>query len=417
MTNSSHSDVLILGGGVIGMACAYYLALDGVKVRIIERDQVGAGASSGNCGLMFTSDLVPLCAPGAVSSELMRMLAGKSPLYIKPELDIHKIVWLLKFAARCQKKYLQHSMIAKEAILRYSARLYDELFSNTQIDAEYEKRGSLMVCRTKEGMEQYAGTSDLLKPYGFEATPYRGQALAALEPALKEDLYGAWHHPGDAHLKPQKLMTDWQYQLQQLGVIFEEDCPVDHLPGNSRNTGRIVTPKGEFTADNTIVCLGAWSPKLADRLGDHIPVLPGKGYTLTMKQPALSPKIPCYMVEPNVVATPWRKDYRLGGTMEFSGYSTALNRKRIDRIKSAAGQFLKTPVGIPLLEERSDLRPMTYDDLPIIGRVSNLDNCYIATGHGMLGITMATGTGKVMADLVQGKKPQIDIKPFSPQRF
>lgn len=417
MTDSSHSDVLILGGGVIGMACAYYLALEGVKVRIIEQDQIGTGASSGNCGLVFTSDLVPLCAPGAVSFELMRMLTGKSPLYIKPEFDINKIVWLMKFAAQCRKKYLQHSMIAKEAILRYSAELYDQLFSNAQIDAEYEKKGSLMVCRTKDGMVQYAGTSDLLKPYGFAATPYRGQALTALEPALREDLYGAWHHPGDAHLKPQKLMTDWRDQLQQLGVIFEEDCLVDHLPGNFRNAGRVVTSKGEFTADNTIVCLGAWSPKLAGCLGDHIPVLPGKGYTLTMKRPEISPKIPCYMVETNVVATPWKEDYRLGGTMEFSGYSTALNPGRINRITAAAVQYLKTPIGSPLLEERSDLRPMTVDDLPIIGRVSSLDNFYIATGHGMLGITMATGTGKVIADMVQGKNPEIDITPFSPQRF
>jgi len=123
------------------------------------------------------------------------------------------------------------------------------------------------------------------------------------------------------------------------------------------------------------------------------------------------------MFETNVVATPWKDAYRLGGTMEFSGYGLSINRRRIVRIKKSAARYLKEPFGKPLLEERSDLRPMSYDDLPIIGRLRNHPNLVLATGHGMLGISMAPGTGKLVADLVREVPPEIDPGPFSPDRF
>jgi D-amino-acid dehydrogenase len=417
MSKSSHSDVLILGGGVIGLACAYYLALEGLRVRVVERDGIGAGASSGNCGFVFTSDLPPLCAPGAVRYELGRMLVGKSPLYIKPEPDLEKMIWLLKFAGKCNRTHLRHAIVAREAILRYSTVLYADLFAKEKIDGGREQHGIMMVCRSRDGMRRYGKTNDLLKPYGLEATPYRGQALAALEPALREDLYGAWYHPEDFHLKPERLIADWRRVLLEMGVAIEEHCPVERLPGNGQGIRSAVTGRGEFTADNYVLALGAWSRQFARQLKSPIPVQPGKGYTLTMKRPAVCLKIPCYMYETNVVATAWKEDFRLGGTMEFSGYNQAINRKRIARIKKSAARYLKEPFGTPLLEERSDLRPMSYDDLPIIGRLKNYRNLFLATGHGMLGISMAPATGKLVADLVRGVKPGIDAKPFSPQRF
>ncbi|MCP3950958.1 MAG: FAD-dependent oxidoreductase [Desulfobacterales bacterium] len=417
MANSSHSDVLILGGGVIGLACAYYLAREGVQVRVIERDRIGVGASSGNCGFVFTSDLPPLCAPGAVSYELARMLVGKSPLYIKPEPDLEKILWLLKFAGKCNRAHMAHAVVAREAILRLSRALYADLLSSENLKGGQEHNGVMMVCRTPDGMARYGRTNDLLKPYGLEATAYQGEALAELEPALRTDLHGAWYHPDDFHLQPEHLLAEWKALLLKMGVTFEEKCPVERLPGDGRAVEGVATVRGEFSADAYVVAMGAWSRQLARRLGTRIPVQPGKGYTLTMSRPAACLKIPCYMYETNVVATPWKDAYRLGGTMEFSGYGLEINRKRIDRIKQSAARYLKEPFGSPLLEERCDFRPMSYDDLPIIGRPQNHRNLFLATGHGMLGISMAPGTGKLISDLVRGAKPTIDLRPFSPDRF
>jgi len=277
MTAGRHSDVLILGGGIIALASAYYLAQAGVRVRVIERDKIGAGASSGNCGFVFTSDLPPLCAPGAVTHELARMLVGKSPLYIKPELDLEKVRWLLGFALKCSRGHLEHAVAARETILRYSAALYAGLFDSGEIDGGREQNGVLMVCRTRDGMQRYGRTNDLLKPYGLEATPYRGTALAKLEPALREDLYGAWHHPDDFHLRPERLVADWRATLVRLGVSLEEDCCVEALKGDNKAVRGVVTTRGEFTADRYVVALGAWSRQLARRLEIRIPVQPAKG--------------------------------------------------------------------------------------------------------------------------------------------
>ena len=417
MAEDRHSDVLILGGGIIGLASAYYLAREGLQVRVIERDEIGAGASSGNCGFVFTSDLPPLCAPGAVIHELSRMLVGKSPLYIKPELDFEKARWLLGFALKCSRGHLEHAMAAREAILSYSAALYADLFATGAVDGGREQKGVMMVCLTRSGMEHYGRTNDLLKPYGLEATSYRGADLAKLEPALREDLYGAWYHPDDFHVRPESLVADLHAELERLGVSLEANCLIESVSGKSGPIRGVKTPRGEFTAERYVLALGAWSRLLARRLGTRIPVQPGKGYTLTMQRPGICLQIPCYMYETNVVATPWKDAYRLGGTMEFSGYGLAINRRRIARIKKSAVRYLKEPFGHPLLEERSDLRPMSYDDLPIIGRPANHDNLVVATGHGMLGISMAPGTGKLVADLVRGVKPEIDPEPFSPDRF
>jgi len=402
---------------VIGLACAYYLALEGVRVRVIEREEIGVGASSGNCGFVFTSDLPPLCAPGAVGHELGRMLLGKSPLYIKPDLDLEKISWLLKFAGKCNPGHLEHAIAAREAILRYSAALYAELFAKEEIDCGREQKGVMMVCRTREGMQRYGKTNDLLKPYGLEATPYRGAVLRDLEPALQDDLYGAWHHPEDFHLKPELLVKSLQQLLLKMGVVIEERCSMEDMRVSGRTVQGITTPHGDFTADQYVLALGAWSSRFTRKLKTRLPVLPGKGYSVTMQRPATCLRIPCYMYETNVAATPWKEDYRLGGTMEFSGYGLDINRRRMDRIKRSAAHYLKEPLGNPVLEEWSGLRPMSYDDLPIIGRLEKRKNLVVATGHGMLGISMAPGTGKLVADLVRGVKPGIDAKPFSPQRF
>jgi D-amino-acid dehydrogenase len=156
---------------------------------------------------------------------------------------------------------------------------------------------------------------------------------------------------------------------------------------------------------------------MAGWLGVRLPIQPGKGYSITMGRPALCPQIPCYLHERRVVATPWPSGYRLGGTMEFSGFDTELDRPRLDALTSAAGEYLRQPLGRPVIEEWAGLRPMTFDDLPVIGRVPGLANLMLATGHGMLGVTTAPATGKLAAELICGEPPHIDPSPFRLERF
>ncbi len=417
MNDRTHSDVLVIGGGVIGLACAHYLGRAGRSVRIIEQGKIGSGASTGNCGLVFISDFVPLCVPGAVRKGLFTMLRRNSPLYIKPSFDLGLMLWLLRFARRCRDEHVRHAIRARQSILTSSNLLFAELLSGGSIEAEYEQRGVLLVYRSEAAMQGYEWVNAQLKPYGLAAEAMAGKALLDFEPALREDVFGAWYHRADSHLRPDRLLQSWRQALLRAGVAIEEDCGLSRFRPSGNRIQAAVTGRGEFSADTYVLAAGAWSAPMAGQLGLKLPIQPGKGYSITMGRPAVCPATPCYLYERRVVATPWPSGYRLGGTMEFGGFDLGLNAERLNALKMAAGEYLKDPIGRPVVEEWAGLRPMTYDELPVIGRAPRFRNLILATGHGMLGVTTAPATGKLVAEIVGGVAPHIDPRPFDPQRF
>jgi D-amino-acid dehydrogenase len=317
----------------------------------------------------------------------------------------------------CRADYLPHAMRARADILHSSALLFDELARKQLIAAEYVQRGVLLVFRTESAMQAYGWVNAQLAPYGLAAEALTGKALHALEPALRPEVRGAWHHRADRHLRPERLIESWKRSLLGDGVAMEENCGLLRFRLSGERVVGAATAKGEFSADHYVLAAGAWSAAIAQQMGLKLPIQPGKGYSLTMKRPAACPQIPCYLYERRVVATPWPSGYRLGGTMEFSGFSFSLNAARLGALKTAAGEYLREPLGRPVVEEWSGLRPMTYDDLPVIGRAPRFGNLTLATGHGMLGITTAPATGKLVAEIVCAVPPHIDPAPFSPARF
>jgi D-amino-acid dehydrogenase len=412
-----HTDVLIVGGGVIGLACAHYLRRSGREVRVLEQDRIGAGASSGNCGLVFVSDLVPLCVPGAVRKQLAGLLRRGSPLYIRPTLDLGRIAWLLRFARMCRADRLPGAVRAREGLLGSSDVLYRALFHAGTLEAEYEQRGVLLVYRSESAMRGYDTVNDLLRPHGLAAEALVGKTLREREPALRADVYGAWHHRADSHLRPEKLLESWRQSLVREGVVIEENRRLDSFRTAGDRIESAVSGREEIFAGDFVLAAGAWSAPLAGQLRLRLPVQPGKGYSVTMQRPAVCPQTPCYLHERRVVATPWPSGYRLGGTMEFSGFDRGLDPRRVQALKRAAAEYLREPLGRPVVEEWTGLRPMTYDDLPVIGRAPALRNLVVATGHGMLGITTAPATGKLVAEMICGDPPHVDPAPFAVERF
>ena len=413
----STNDVIIIGGGIIGLACAHYLIGQQKQVRLIEQDRIGSGASHGNCGLLHFSGIIPLCSPGVVSHEIMRAIRGTSPLFIKPRWDFALLKWLIKFAASCDDKKMQDSVIAKNDILRYSRVLFEELFSNIDFDCDFEKKGLLALFTDPAYFEKYAKTNALLKKYDFGANALTADQTRKLEPAVSSKVVGSWLNPHDWHLRPETLMSAWKDHLVDRGLLLEEQSSLLDLEVEHNAVKQVVTTTGAFSADAFVLSTGAWAANINRQLNFKMPVQPGKGYSITMEIPKLSPAIPCLLYERNMVATPWGTGFRLGGTMEFSGFNDILNEKRLMKLISGAKEYLNTNIEQPIVEEWTGLRPMTYDDLPIIGYAPRVTNLILATGHGMLGITMATGTGKLVTDLIINGKPQIDPKPFSPTRF
>jgi D-amino-acid dehydrogenase len=406
--------VIVIGGGVVGTACAYYLNQSGWDVTIVEQNLIGSGASHANCGFVSPSHILPLAGPGVMRKTLTAMLSPMSPFSIRPRLDPQLWSWLLKFASRCNMADMLASGRAIQAMLNESRRLYDELFAAEDLDVEWQTRGLLFTFLTKAAMEHHAHTDQLLgEQFGLRAVRYDGDAVTQLEPALKSGLAGGWHYEGDAHLRPDKLMSSWRTLLETRGVIIHEQCEFRGFASlNQRATGAI-TSAGELPADAFVVATGAWTPLLNRHLGCKIPIQPGKGYSMTMARPARCPKIPLMFEEHRVAVTPMESGYRLGSIMEFAGYDSSLHPRRMDLLRNGASHYLHEPTGEPIIEQWYGWRPMTPNSLPIIDRPKSFENVLIAAGHNMLGLSMATGTGKLVADLLNANTPAIDPRPYA----
>jgi D-amino-acid dehydrogenase len=407
--STERGKVIIVGCGVIGTACAHYLLQSGWTVEMIDRGEFGKGCSHANCGLVCPSHVLPLAAPGALGMAAKALFQKNSPFRIKPSFDLKLWGWLLRFASRCNRDDMLEAARAIHALLQSSRSLYQELFEKEPLDAEWETRGLLFVFRSPQPMEHYAETERLVREsFGLSATRYDGDALWQLEPALKPGLAGGWYYSGEAHLRPDKLMSSWRTLLETRGVRIHEHCEFRGFDREARLARGVVTSQGTLPAEAIVIATGAWTPLLSRHLGCRVPIQPGKGYSITMPRPAKCPTIPLIFEEHRVVATPMKSGYRLGSTMEFAGYDTTLNRRRLELLRAGASHYLQEPYAEPVLEEWYGWRPMTYDGKPIIARSPAMDNVFVAAGHNMLGLSMAPATGKLMAELLGGASPHVD---------
>ncbi|MBL8794099.1 MAG: FAD-dependent oxidoreductase, partial [Planctomycetia bacterium] len=411
--SATQRKVVIIGGGVVGAACAYYLRQAGWQVVIVERGKFGQGCSHGNCGFVCPSHVLPLAVPGAIRMALGSLLRPNSPFKIKPRLDPALWGWLLRFARRCNERDMLASGRAIQPLLTSSRQLYDELMRTEAFDCDWQTQGLLFVLKSSAAMEHFVHADELLrKEFNLGAERFDGPALNQLEPALLPGLAGGWLYRTDAHLRPDRLMASWQRILTAQGVEIREDTAFTDFARSDGRALSAVTSRGEWKADAFVVATGAWTPTLNRQLDLRVPIQPGKGYSITMRRPARCPSLPMVFEEHRVAVTPFTSGYRLGSTMEFAGYDTTLNPRRLDLLRDAARHYLHEPLGESVEEEWFGWRPMTYDSTPIIDRCPALPNVLLAAGHNMLGLSMSPATGKLAAELLSGQTPHLDIKPY-----
>jgi D-amino-acid dehydrogenase len=410
--------VVVVGGGVVGACCAYYLAKAGRQVTIVDRGRFGAGCSHANCGYVCPSHILPLAAPGAIWSTLKTLFLRNSPLKVRPRVVLKHLGWFLGFARKCNRLDMLAAGKGIQALLESSRSLFDEMIQEEGIDCEWETKGLLFVFRTSKQFDHYSHTDELLRSqFGMAAKRFDSESLAALEPALKPGMAGGYLYQSDAHLKPDRLMTELRRVLSAQGVEIREMCDVQGFARSNTRAEAVRTSTVDIAADQFVIATGAWTPLLNKELGCRVPIQPGKGYSLTMPRPKVCPTYPLIFEEHRVAVTPFRSGYRLGSTMEFAGYDDSLNRERLGLLTDAAKIYLRDPVAEPVQEEWWGWRPMTYDGLPIIDRAPAAGNILIAAGHNMLGLSMATATGKLVAEMLQGASPHIDPAPYSLKRF
>jgi len=411
-------NVIVIGSGIIGTACAHYLNRAGFHVTILDRGAFGQGCSHANCGFVCPSHVLPLAEPGAIGKTLKAMLRPNSPFSIKPRLDLRLWDFLFRFARRCNRTDMLEAAHACHALLHSSLTLYHDLMKTEPLDCEWQTRGLLFVYQKPSEMEHYATANELLRDrFGLPAVRYDGPALTQLEPALKPGLAGGWYYKEDAHLRPDRLLTSWRRLLESRGVVVRENCDVKEFIRDNDRARALGTSQGEIVGDAFVVATGALTPLLNKTLGCRIPIQPGKGYSITMPRPVRCPRIPMIFMEHKVAVTPMQSGYRLGSTMEFGGYDTSLPRRRLDLLRDGARLYLHEPYCDPVEEEWYGWRPMTPDSKPIIDRAPALSNVFLAAGHNMLGLSMAPATGKLIAEMAAGTPLHIDATPFSVRRF
>lgn len=410
--------VVVIGGGVIGAACAYYLRLQGWQVTILEAHRFGAGCSHANCGFICPSHVLPLASPGILREGLVSLLQPTGPLRIAPRFDPNLWSWLWQFARRCHRSLMIHAGRAIQPLLQSSRKLFDELLTTESLSADWQARGMLFVFSTPRGMDHYARTDALLrKEFALAAKPLTPIELQTLEPALRPDLAGAWYYNTDAHLKPDLLMRELAARLLVRGVRIVENSPVIGFQTEKHRVTAVITPVANLSADAFVLAAGSWSSRFSKYLGVHLPIQPGKGYSITLSRSALCPRIPLIFEEHRVAVTPFANSYRIGSTMEFAGYDDSLNRRRLEYLTTAAAHYLREPPNHPVLEEWFGWRPMTPDGIPVIDRSLLYANLYVAAGHNMLGLSMAPATGKLIAEIMTGLVPHLEPTPYRLSRF
>ena len=413
MTGRSNSHVVVIGGGVIGASSAYFLRKAGFRVTLLEKDTLGSGCSHGNCGLVCPSDALPLASPGAVWSTLKTLFKRHNPLYIKPRISPRLWLWLAKFALRCNEKHMLQSAAARMPLLESSLDLYQSLIETEQIECEWQKNGLLYVYKDQAAMDGYQPTDEFLsRHFSLSAKRLDSCALYELEPAVADDVAGGWFYEDDAHLRPDKLMSEWKRVLQHYDVDIRESTEVIKFKRKGLKANGVLTRDGVIEADQFVLAVGAISPRWEKEIGSDIPIQPGKGYSLTFPKPQYSPRIPMIFPQHRVAMTPMMSGYRLGSTMEFSGYDTTINRRRIELLKAGAEPYLREPYGDHVVEQWYGWRPMIYHGIPIIDTSPRMDNVLVATGHNMLGLSMGPATGKLVSEIISGEPTHVSATPY-----
>ncbi|MFC2166210.1 NAD(P)/FAD-dependent oxidoreductase [Acidobacteriota bacterium] len=410
-------DVLVIGGGAIGVCCAYYLVQQNLSVALIEQEEIASGCSEANAGLLVASHAIPLASPGALSMGLKSMLKPASPFYIRPRIDFQLFRWLWLFARSCKEKRMLEGLPVLKELNYASQELYNRIIQEEKLDCDYGKRGWLLAYKTGKGFQSALKDVALLQKYDVATETLNTQETLALEPTLKPDMAGGIFHPHDAHLDPKKFVASLADRCQEYGGTIQAGTKATGFEIDNGQVTGVKTTQGLIKPKQIVLTVGAWSKQTAQLLGSKLPVQPAKGYSITIPHPSPCPQVPLYLSETKVAVTPLKDAVRLGGTLELAGMTLAINRGRVSAIRKAAEDYMVPMETKGEPEIWSGLRPCSPDGLPLIGRLKPFRNVLVATGHAMLGMHLAPVTGKLIAQVACAQKPDVDLTPFRVDRF
>ncbi len=410
-------DIIVIGGGVIGLCCAYYLRKSGHKVTVIDQSGMDSGASYVNAGFLSPSHIIPLSAPGVMKKGIKWMLNSSSPLFIKPRMNMDLIKWGWAFNKSCNPKHVQKAIPLIRDISVLSQELYDDIKVNEKFGFHYDKKGLMMLCQTEKALEHEIEVARLASEVDLEVSILNKSQISELEPKAEIDAIGATYYLCDFHTTPHEFMADMKKRLDELGVIIKSEEEIIDIEIKDSRINLLHSRNNSYGCDELVLATGSWTGILGKKIGLKLLMQAGKGYRINTEVD-YGITIPAILSEKKIAVTPMNGFTRLAGTMEIAGINSNINKVRIDAI--ADGVNLYYPE-LKLTQEEKDsaacgLRPVTPDGLPYIGKPARFKNLTLAAGHAMMGWSMATATGKLVQETIDCKKPSLDMTLFHPDR-
>ncbi len=412
-------DVVIIGGGVIGVCSAYYLSKSGLRVAVVEKNDIGMDCAAGNAGLISPSHFVPLAAPGMIKKGLKWMFNPESPFYIHPQLDAGLIWWLWKYFRSCRKEQMERGIPVLRDLTYHSLQLFKEMAAAEKINFGFEHRGLLMVFNSDTGEKENHHEAQLAQQIGIDARVLNNAQINEIEPNLKCTARGGVFFPNDAHCIPDQFVKNLAEVSKQNGITFLTQTEVVKFNMEGRRIRSLETRQGTLSANEFVLAGGSWSRKIMSDLGFRLPVQAGKGYSVTVPKTDRQPKIPFILTEARACVTPMGDHVRFAGTLELSSMDLSVSERRVSAILKAIPRYFDEEQfrNIPRLNVWAGLRPCSPDGLPFVGRFEKIDNLIAACGHSMLGLTLGPVTGKLVSEIIHHKPTSIDVSALKPERF
>ncbi len=409
--------IIIIGGGIVGVSCAYFLHKAGHQVTIIDQSKMSDGASYVNAGYMSPSHLIPLAAPGVMKQGVKWMFNKKSPLYIKPRLNADFLKWSLAFNKSCNQNHVHRSIPVMREMAVMGRDLYHQIKKEEGFSFHIEKKGLLMLCQTEKALHHEDELVQIASKEGLQAKTITAQEVQKMMPETVLDIVGASYFECDHHSTPGEFMEEIKSYLLREGVVIrQEEKVLDITTAGSKITS-VHTDKEVLTADEFVLAAGSWTSTLSRKLNINLLLQAGKGYRIQTKTPT-GITYPAILAEAKVAITPMNGFTRFAGTMEIAGINHTINKTRVEAIAQGVNKYFPE-VRITGQEKEAaacGLRPVSADGMPYIGKSAKCDNLTIATGHAMMGWTLGPSTGKLVQEIIDNKTSSVTLDMLHPDR-
>lgn len=410
--------VVIVGAGIVGLSTAWFLLRRGVRVTVLDREELGESASCGNAGLLSIGHY-PLTRPGVSWRGLKWMFDATSPLYIRPRPDWSLLSWLWNFHWHCNRRHLDRCMAVLCDMGFKTLAIYEEMIREESIDCDYARDGWLDVVMRPENMDAAEHEAQSLVPYGYSYRRLTGDELRARDPIFRPEIAGAIHYTDSAHAHPGDFLVGLARACRTRGATVRTDA---NVVGFERSAGGDVSgvrlaDGSTVEGDRVVIAAGVWTDGLSRSLGVKVPMMGARGYNLQLRGLPVLPSTGMVLHETFVAVTPMRNELRLAGTLEIDRLGQPWRRERLAKLPAGAAAYLHGLDQAKTMSEWAGYRPCTSDGMPVLGFASRAPGVLVAGGHAMMGMTLGPVTGKAAAEMLFGETPCFDVTMLRPDRF